>query len=140
MGTRYRIVVEQIDDDEDTRHGTRETVLFEVLSPSATRLLTFAPGEVAVALEAASVEAPVEASAEAVPTTIAEDVAPAAKRARRKAPVDVVAADKAREEAEREGAEREGARVVVPEPAVTENPFVDTRVPVMAPAAAWTPF
>lgn len=56
MGTRYRVIVEQVDDVEGAQYETRETVLFEATLPRALRLASFAPDEVRAALMEAAGE------------------------------------------------------------------------------------
>lgn len=54
MGTRYRVMVERVEDVEGAQYETRETVLFEAVSPNLASLIRFAPIEVEAALRGAA--------------------------------------------------------------------------------------
>lgn len=54
MGTRYRVIVEQLVDVDGAQYETTDTILFETVSPSALALLRYAPTEVDAALREAA--------------------------------------------------------------------------------------
>lgn len=152
MGTRYRVIVEQVDDVEGAQYETRETVLFETVSPNLVSLLRFAPAEVDAALRTALDDAEpwdLDRAAATVPVVPvgelraavfnaagdeisaapqapvgAEPVDEPAPTKRKRRTKSEIAADKAREAAEATGAQAEPV-----ETTSIVDPFARTEAP-----------
>jgi pyruvate/2-oxoglutarate dehydrogenase complex dihydrolipoamide acyltransferase (E2) component len=158
MATRYRVVVERVDDVEGSaQYATNETLLFEVTHTNPERLVSFAPDEVRAALMEAFMydgpdEAPVQYHEPAPEGTVESgDPAPAPaedkpKRTRRtKAQI---AEDRARELAEQVTTNDmdvrqvgEAADTVVEQLAAPATPEpVRPAGPAASPAAPYNPF